>query len=134
MSMHGNISPFTSGGSTRRPSFFPVTARSSIFPGSTEASRRNSLSVEKPDLRIVFTNNWQIVSHWRNTGSPDLYLEQNRLSNPFVQGSRLSVGINWKWISKNRSSSTGSQSKQSDNKSRIGEKWVKVGFVPSRDQ
>jgi len=55
MSMHGNISPFTSGGSTRRPSFYPVTARSSIFPGSTEASRRNSLSVEKPDLRIVFT-------------------------------------------------------------------------------
>lgn len=61
MSMHGHISPFTSGGSTRRPSFYPITARSSIFPGSTEASRRNSLSVEKPDLRLVFKKYLQNV-------------------------------------------------------------------------
>ena len=54
MSMPGHMSPFTSGGSTRRPSFYPVTARSSIFPGSNDCSRRNSLSVEKPDLRMVF--------------------------------------------------------------------------------
>ena len=63
--MPGHMSPFTSGGSTRRPSYYPVTARSSIFPGSNDCSRRNSLSVEKPDIRILFKqskNNFLIVN------------------------------------------------------------------------
>ena len=55
-------------------------------------------------------------------GCPDLYLEVNRLSNPFFYYSRRSIGIDRKSISKYHFVSTCSQSEKSDNLSRIGEK------------
>ena len=53
---------------------------------------------------------------------PDLYLELNRLSNPFFYDSRRSIEIDRMSIPKYHFNSTCSQSKKSDNKSRIGEK------------
>ena len=55
---------------------------------------------------------------------PDLNLEPDRLLNPFFYHSRLSIGIDCTSISKFQFSTTCSRYHQSDNKSRIGEKWV----------
>ena len=55
---------------------------------------------------------------------PDLNLEPDRLFNPFFYHSRLSIGKDCTSISKFQFSTTCSRYHQSDNKSRIGEKWV----------
>ena len=55
---------------------------------------------------------------------PDLNLDQNRLLNPIFYDSRRLIEIDSMSIPKYHFDSTCSQSKPSDNKSRIGEKWL----------
>lgn len=67
-------------------------------------------------------------------GCPDLYLEQNRLSNAFFYHSRRSIGIDRKSIPENHFCSIDSPAKQSDNKIYNNIKMnLKVGMILNTD-
>ena len=89
-----------------------ISILSTFINISITSFRGQVMTFEGPLFGI---KNFDSIRHHGIQVRPDLYLEVNRLSNPFFYHSRWSIGIDRKWISKYHFVSTCSQSKQSDN-------------------